>query len=150
MPPDIVVADERKRPRLLAILFCDFVNTTSDNKPNLVGIFDSFAVDRESKATPHFWVYIRVAEITDKFVTTVLNGDNQPVMSFWSVVQTDTFTHDLPRQTQTMVRLQISNIEKEGVFWFDVSHEGNSLGGAGLPIKYQPEGSRGSGTRTYV
>ncbi len=151
-PPNIVVAEERKRPRLLALLFCDFVNTTKDDKPNLVGVFDSMAVDRTVRTTSHFCVYIRVAEITDGFVTTVIDGDNKPILQIRSVVQVreDQFTPGLPRQTQTILRLQISNIEKEGVFWFDVSHKGNSLGGAGLPVSYIPEGGKGGGSGTYI
>jgi hypothetical protein len=151
-PPDISVDDERKRPRLLAILFCDFINTTGDEKPNLLGVFDNITVDRTVKTTPHFFVFIRVAEITDSFQTTVFNGDNQPVLQFRSFVRVKEgqFAPDLPRQMQTILRLQISQIEKEGVYWFDVSHQGNSLGGAGLPINYKPEGSKGSGTGTFI
>ena len=151
IPPNIVVAEERKRPRLLGLIFCDFASTTKDDKPNLLGVFDSIVVDRERRITPPFVVYIRVAELADTFVTTVFNPDEVPVVQFRSVIApVDSTSPSLPRQAQTLLPIQISDIRKEGVYWFDVSYQGNSIGGAGLPIHYKKEGDQTSGTQTYV
>ncbi|HKZ79363.1 MAG TPA: hypothetical protein VJ124_13900 [Pyrinomonadaceae bacterium] len=48
------VPEERKRPRLLSILFCDFASFTIDKKVNLLGIFDRIYVHPEQKKTPVF------------------------------------------------------------------------------------------------
>ena len=99
----------------------------------------------------NFVIYIRLAEVTEGFATTVFAPDDTPAMQMWSAPNQTTYSQDLPRQVQVVMGIQFK-VEKEGSYWFDVSYKGVSLGGAGLPIEYRPvkEEEENSGTDTYV
>lgn len=146
---NVDVSKERPKPRLLALLFCDFSNLTKDDKPNLLGVFDRIFVDPEKKTTPPFAIFVRVAEVVDAFNITLFDPDNQPAFSVLSVPQAQVYTEGLPRQTQTALAVQFKT-EKAGPFWCDVSYKGESLGGAGLVIEYRKSEDKNSGTDTYV
>ncbi|HYN24970.1 MAG TPA: hypothetical protein VES69_07980 [Pyrinomonadaceae bacterium] len=146
---NIDLPTERQRARLLSLLFCDFVNFTKDDKVNLLGIFDRIYVHPEKRMTPNFAMYIRVAEITSGFAITVFAPDDLPAVQFHSKVAEKVFTPNAPRQVQTVIGVQFQ-VNKEGVYWFDVTHEGSSIGGAGLVIEYRKSEEKESGTDTYV
>ena len=145
---DIELSKERKKPRLLALLFCDFASIAKDDKINLLGTFDKIYVDPEKRTTPMFVVYVRVAEVSEAFAITVFGPDDLPTLQMFSVPPS-AFTEGLPRQVQTIIRFQFK-LEKEGTYWFDISYQGSSLGGAGLPIEYRPGKEQESGTESYV
>lgn len=147
--PNIDVSVERGKARLLALLFCDFTNTTNDKKPNLLGVFDRIYVDPEQPITPPFVAFIRVAEVTDSFDITMIGPDDLPAFQIKSVPSGTAFTEGLPRQVQTAILLQFE-IKREGVFWLDISYRGVSLGGAGLTIEYRKGEVKQSGTDTYI
>ena len=141
-------ATERQKPRLLSLLFCDFASITKHDKVNLLGIFDRIYIDPEQKTTPNFVVFIRVGELVEGFATTVFGPDDLPVLQLFSVPQKP-FTPNLPRQVQTLITLRLT-VEKEGVYWFDISHGGTSLGGAGLVVEFRKTEDKQSGTDTYI
>lgn len=146
---NIEVSKEREKPRLLALLFCDFASFTKDDKVNLLGIFDRIFVDSDEKRTPRFAVFTRVAEVTG-FTTTIFDPDGMPSVQAETKIQADVkFTEGYPRQMQTLTAMQFE-IRKPGVYWFDISFEGESLGGAGLAIEYRQTEEKQSGTDTYV
>src|SRR5450432_3853051 len=130
------LAAERRKPRLLALLFCDFTNMTKDDKPNLLGVFDRIYVDAEKRMTPPFAVFARVAEVIDGFDITVFGPDDLPAIQVKSVPGAGFNEEGLPRQIQTALMFRFE-VHKEGTFWFDISYKGVSLGGAGLPIQYR-------------
>jgi hypothetical protein len=145
---NVDLSTERKKPRLLSLLFCDFASITKDDKVNLLGIFDRIYIDPEQKTTPNFVIFIRVGELAEGFATTVFGPDDLPVLQLFSVPQ-EPFTPNLPRQVQTLITLRLK-VEKEGVYWFDISYRGASLGGAGLVIEYRKTEDKQSGTDTYI
>jgi len=146
---NVDVSTEKAKPRLLALLFCDFTNMTKDDKPNLLGVFDRIYVDPEKKLTPHFVVFIRVAEVTEPFEITVIAPDGGVGPQIKSSLEGAQFTEGLPRQVQTALLLQFE-IKTEGVYWFDVSYKGETLGGAGLTIQFRETEGKHSGTDTYI
>ena len=146
---NIDVAQERLKPRLLALLFCDFTNVTKDDKPNLLGVFDRIFVDPEKRTTPPFVIFVRVAEVAEAFNITLFDSDNQPAVSIVSVPRSQVDSEGMPRQTQTALAVQFKT-EKAGTFWCDVSYKGVSLGGAGLVIEYRRSEDNNGGTDTFI
>jgi len=147
---NIDVSVERKKPRLLSLLFCDFASFTKDDKVNLLGVFDRIYVGQEEKLTPVFNVYIRTAEVVDGFASTIFGPDNLPAVQFFSQVLEQKFTENYPHQVQTLVGMQLK-AEKEGVYWFDITHRGVSIGGAGLVIEHRKsKADKERATDTYV
>ena|SRR5688572_8221958 len=143
------VAEEKKKPRLLALLFCDFTSLTKDDKPNLLGVFDRIYIDRNNPHTPPFAVFVRVAEAIEPFQMTMFGPDDLPAFQIKSVPSQVEYTEGLPRQIQTAFVVKFE-VKAEGVFWFDVSYQGNSLGGAGLHIQYREVEGGHSGTESYI
>jgi hypothetical protein len=145
---DLDIELERKRPRLLALLFCDFSSLAKDDKANLLGIFDRIYVDKEKPITPTFVAFVRVAEVTNSFDITMIAPDNSRVFSIKLQVPPVDFTKSLPRQAQAAQLLQFE-VQQEGVYWVDVSYEGKSLGGGGLTIEFRRTEEKEGGTDTY-
>ncbi|MDQ5847277.1 MAG: hypothetical protein M3539_18480 [Acidobacteriota bacterium] len=150
----IDLADMRKRPRLLSLLFCDFHNLTVDGKANVIGIFDRIYVRPDAPRTPRFVLYGRTAEtFNDILWIRVFDPDNKPVAEirfdapskFQFPEGRDT---ELPKQAQFMLPIGLA-VTKPGVFWFDIAYGNISIGGAGLVIKYVEEGKQ-IGTDTYI
>lgn len=149
IPATIDLSIERPKPRLIALLFCDFMNMTGDKKANLLGIFDRVYVRPDSILTPRFSVFVRTAETHETPIrTTVYAPDGTAIAQFTSVSTTEEFIPDLPKNIQAMFNMQF-NAHLEGVYWFDVSVGGQSLGGAGLVVEYRKEGEKKRGTDTY-
>lgn len=148
-PVDIDVSEELKRPRLLAVLFCDYAIMSREEKPVLVGVFDRIFVDRLRQQTPRFGIYLRLAELEGGFTTTIIGPDNVAVAQFRSTIEeVDRKELELPKQVHTILGMELS-VEKEGVYWVHVEHQGVSLGGAALPIHFREEGGQQGGTETY-
>jgi hypothetical protein len=152
----INLSDEKLKPRLLALLFCDYMNRTDEGKINLIGIFDRIYVHPEKKKTPRFGLYIRFAEALDGPVTlTVFEPMGQPVFGLQFDPNVPQFEADperrseYPRQIQSILVMQFE-AKIEGVYWFDISYRSQSLGGASLPIEFIKEGENVSGTDTFV
>jgi hypothetical protein len=148
---DIDVAEERLRPRLLALLFCDFASFTKDEKVNLLGVFDRVFVDPEERQSPTFIMYVRVAEALEGLTHTIFGPTNQPVLQavIGPPAQVKERVCNRPQQVQALIALQFK-AEIEGVFWFDISYRGKSLGGAGLVVEYRKTEDKQGGTDTYV
>lgn len=142
--------EERKRPRLLSILFCDLINITKEDKVNLIGIFDRIFVHPERKQTPLFSLFVRAAELADEpSYITVFKPDGTAVTGVVFGTEKVDFTPNLPAQIQFMAGFQFI-AETEGVYWFDISYKGVSIGGAGLTVQYRETEDRQGGTDTFV
>src|SRR5205085_8899356 len=125
-------ASERKKPRLLAILFCDFSNSTEHGKANLLGIFDRIYVHPDNKMTPKFILYVRTAEtIPGSVEITILNPEGKSLGSMGYDANAVEFTPNLPAQMQLVLPFSFI-AEVEGVYWFNVSYNEETIGGAGL------------------
>lgn len=146
------VADARKRPRLLALLFCNHTNTTKDDKANLIGVFDRVFVHPEVKKTPQFVIFIRTAETTQEpMLLSVFNPDGTPAVAFEfaSDVTEHKFTPDRPAQVQFIAGMRF-DVGADGIYWFDVSYKGESIGGAGLVVEFRETEDKEGGTDTYT
>jgi len=148
---DIDVAEERLRPRLLALVFCDFASFTKDDKVNLLGVFDRIFVDPEERQSPPFIMYVRVAEALEGLTHTIFGPTNQPILQavLGPPDEIKERVGNRPQQVQALIALHF-RVEVEGVFWFDISHKGKSLGGAALTVEYRKTEDKQGGTDTYV
>ncbi|HUE84427.1 MAG TPA: hypothetical protein VMM84_20160 [Pyrinomonadaceae bacterium] len=148
---------ERKRPRLLSLLFCDFTNSTADLKINLLGIFDRIVVHPEINQSPAFVVFGRSAETYDDVLwLTVFDPDNHPAAEVKFDPPTQKALNrspdkdiEYPTQVQFLLPLTM-RFKKEGTYWFDISYEGKSLGCAGLVVEHKDIGVQRSGTDTFI
>jgi hypothetical protein len=149
--PTVDIEQERKKPRLLAILFCDYLNFTKDDKANLIGIFDRVYVHPEHKMTPQFVLFLRSVETRDEpLKVRVFNPDGKfEVEVAFDKFNASIFSTELPAHVQSTVRIQFQ-VSKAGVYWFDVLYQGESIGGAGLVIEYREVEERTGGTDTYT
>jgi hypothetical protein len=149
--------NERAKPRLLAVLFADYLNHTKEDKVNLMGVYDRIYVNRELKKTPPINLFVRLSEALETPISvTVFSPANKPMSSVQFAASRRQFEEsgnrppEYPKQWQTAMTLQFP-VETEGVYWFDISYKGQTLGGVGLPIEFLPEGIKeDGGTDTFV
>jgi hypothetical protein len=133
---------EREKPRLVSLLFCDYANKTAEGKFNLLGTFDAMQLDpsRPTKATPHFIVFIRIRNITDGLLQLAIYGPDNKLAA---AVGTQVKHEAAVRHLRALIRVQFV-VQEPGTYWVDVTHEGVSLGGDSLDIRFEtPEATEG-------
>ena len=136
----INLPDLRQQPRLLSLLFCDYVSRTDDKKVNLLGIFDRVFMHPEEKQAPVFFVFARVAEAYEEpLYLRVFSPDNEPQAELKFDPPVMLTEPNMPKQIQVILKLQIG-FKKTGTYWFDLSYQGNSIGGAGLVVGHKEVG----------
>jgi hypothetical protein len=139
------IAKDRKKPRLVALTFCDLVSFDNTGKVNLMGCFDRIDVNRETNATGGFYLYVRTAETRKGHIdVTFLDPQNKPVaQAGYDIEVTDAeVPPGMPAHVQFYGRIAFGAIVK-GVYWVDVTFNGESLGGRDLTISEpEEEGSR--------
>jgi hypothetical protein len=130
----------KAKPVLVALLFFDYANQTSEGKVNLLGIFDRIFVDPNEKKTVPFGLFVRTNETLDSPVKIVIISPENKIVG--------NLEYELPRKSapvtekqkqvmmQVMLQVQFA-APLEGGYWFDVSFEGQSLGGAPLTVAYR-------------
>lgn len=135
---NIKASEARKKPRLEAILFCDYANRLHDGKLILSGCFDRIIFSaEEDKISIPFFLFIRTMEATEGFVQVSLIDPNETiVLAFQLEVGKLEFMPDMPAQVDFLQRLQFP-VPYEGYYWFDVSYNGESIGGSALAIEYR-------------
>src|SRR5438270_374416 len=74
LPRLIDAAQERKKPRLVTILFFDFSNETRERKLNLLGVFDRLFVAPETKKSHQFGIFLRIAQVYNDRVEVTIYG----------------------------------------------------------------------------
>lgn len=148
---ELGLAEVRKQPRLLALVFCDFASKTDDLKMNLLGVFDRINVHPDHLTSPQFFVYGRTAESSDRpLFLRIFDPDNEPQaeVRFDNHTQIEFLEPGAPKQIQFLIPL-VLKLRKQGTYWFDVAYGDVSIGGAGLAVKQIAIGGDG-GTDTYV
>lgn len=130
---NIDVAVEREKPRLVSLLFFDYANRTGNNKLNLIGAFDRIYINPEIKRTPPIGVFVRTGRTYDgEVILTVFNPKGEMVAAL-------AFKSDIAVEMRSFQLDGLFRIEFEtsvgGVYWFDVSYRGKSIGGAGLLVE---------------
>jgi hypothetical protein len=133
---NIDVASTYKKPRLIALLFCNFFNVTGNRKPNLLGIFDRMAVDHEKKKTPNFFMFIKLAGVLGPSEIHVYSPRGERIMAALLEGRIPPTSSDEIVYAQAMINIELE-VKEEGIYWFDVLYQGNSLGGNGLGITFK-------------
>lgn len=134
------IAKDRKKPRLVALTFCDLVSFDNTGKVNLMGCFDRIYVNQETNATGSFYLYVRTAETRKGHIdVTFLDPKNKPIAQagYEVEVKEADVPLDMPAHVQFYGRIGFGAIVK-GVYWVDVTFNGESLGGRDLTIS-EPE-----------
>jgi hypothetical protein len=142
----IDVSTERDKPQLVSFLFYDFHNRTAEDKLNLLGVFDQIFVDRNKKRTIPFGIFLRVAKVFEGKIRCDIYTPNGTLTGGFIIGADNLLTPEgkKPLQTQALLRLQF-NAPTEGEYWFNISHNEQTLGGASLLVAYkdlekEPEG----------
>jgi hypothetical protein len=130
------IKQERQRQRLVALTFCDLVSFDTRGKVNLMGCFDRIFVDKETSQTGLFYLYVRTAGARKGHVdVTFLSPKNKPIaqIGYDIDVKEADVPLDRPAHVQFHGRVGFGAKEK-GVYWVDVTFNGESLGGRDLTI----------------
>ena len=123
------------RPRLVALIFCDWANVTTDQKFNLIGTFDRITVSASDKRPPLFALYIRLANtLEDDVHLQVYNPDGTSALEGRFKPQDISSSVHNPIFLQIAARLQFE-AEQDGLYWFEVLYQGQSLGGTALTVQ---------------
>jgi hypothetical protein len=142
---NIDVAQEREKPRLLAILFFDFFNETSEGKINLLGIFDRIYVPPTKKRSPPVGLFIRFNYVLNGLVQIVFfSPNNKPTGGFAFSTDDIKDRKEGQNQLQIFVKTEFDTPE-EGDYWIDVSYRGLSLGGCKLTVEFRDIEGTGHG-----
>ncbi|MCI0490085.1 MAG: hypothetical protein L0229_26120 [Blastocatellia bacterium] len=132
----IDVAQVRKEPRLIAFLFCNYVNVTGNGKPNLLGIFDRIFVDPDKKKTANFIMFVKMAEVSGPTEIRIFNPLGELVAGALLEPNVRQTTSDEIIFAQAIVHISLET-EEEGIYWFDILYQGHSLGGTGLEVRFK-------------
>lgn len=140
--PKFDVAQERKKPHLVALLFCHLFSLDADGRSNLSGCFDRLFVDPKTKQTGQFILFVRTYETRESGLTvTFLNPKNKAVAAIIFDKPQDLPT-DRPMHVQSYGPVSFA-VQSEGVYWVDVSYQGKTLGGESLTVEFRkPEGKQ--------
>jgi hypothetical protein len=143
---------EWQRPLLVSLLFCDSCSLREDSKADVIGIFDRIYVHPETRVTPLFMLFVRTAETTGEMVRVICRAPDGriPTLVEFMAAPSSEFSPNLPANVQGIVTMNPFLVHTEGVYWFDVSFKGQSLGGAALVIEFRETEDRKGGTDTYV
>ena len=103
-----------------------------------MGSFERFTFSPiEARVTPPFQVFIRTSQTREgRFQTTVLDPNGKIVLGLAFSVNKTSFSEDMPATVDFLDRIQIP-VPIEGTYWFDVSFNGESLGGAPLVVVFE-------------
>ncbi len=132
--PNIRVDVERARPQISAILFSEYINRSHEGKTNLLGVFDRITLPRDAKSTPEFFVFVRTYKVGAGLLQiTVFDPTDQPVAGAGFDVTDDHLGSAIVSHIQVILKMKFQ-VQGDGVYWFDVSHNGVSLGGEALRV----------------
>ena len=133
----IDIAQEQEKPRLISILFFDFKSETPEGKLNLLGVFDQIYVDPEEKRTPPFGLFVRTRHTFDAPINVVVfDPKGKPQGGFSFSPSKGEIPEPRPPQMQVL-GLVAFNAPIEGLYWFDVSYNQESIGGAVLQVEFR-------------
>lgn len=138
---DIDVALVAAKPRLESVLFVEYANQTADGKTNLIGVFDRLFIDRATKESGTFFLFVRTSETHKGVVEIVLVDPNsKPRLGVRFDGRAFPFAepNPYPRLMQFLDRVAF-RATIEGTYWAHVTYEGKALGGAPLTVEWKPK-----------
>lgn len=134
---NIDVAQELEKPRLVSLLFYDFANRTGNGKLNILGVFDRIIVDAEKKRTRSFGMFIKTAETHEGIIRILILDPNRQLVA---ALDFGLAEKEFPKDEKYHIAQASGAIEfdtpVEGLYWFDVSYNGKSLGGTALRVDF--------------
>lgn len=136
----IDVTEEREKPRLVSLLFCDYANKTAEGKHNILGSFDAIRLDptQEIKSTPPFIVYLRLRNVPDGLLQLTIFAPSNDLAAALGLQMVHREVESKPtKRFEALIRMQFE-IKEPGDYWMDVSYDGVSLGGESLRILFEP------------
>lgn len=139
----INVAEERKKPRLEAILFCEYASKTTTDTPVFAGCFDRLFFSKgKERVTSSFYLYVQTGETRsgDLQIAIFSPDDKLHLAISFDMGEGREYLPDYPVQAKVLQRIQFP-VPIEGNYWFDVSCNGESLGGRALIIEFEKEGA---------
>lgn len=136
----IVASEELKKPRLEAILFCEYASRTDKGTLVLGSCFDRFLFEKdENKVTTPFYLLVKTGETTQgELQIAIIDPNNTVILAFSLSVGEKEFLPDYPASVQFLERIQFP-VPVEGNYWIDVSYQGKSLGGTPLIVEFDKE-----------
>jgi hypothetical protein len=137
MKPDISIDIEKERikPRLVALLFCEYGNTSSDGKLNISGIFDRIHIEPNHKH--RFFMFIQVAETFSMLELQLFRPDGK--IDGGALLQPLVEKECNPTNInylQALIRFDLE-VTQEGIYWYRVLHKGEDLGGNGIKVEFK-------------
>lgn len=136
---DVNTAEERKKPHLIALSFCDFISFDQTGKINLLGCFDRIYRNKEEKSTGAFYLYVRTAGIREgQIAVTFFDAKDEPVAQVGYLIEPDQIQPDQPSHVQFYGRIGFE-VEELGDYWVDVAWDNKSVGGRHLTISEREE-----------
>lgn len=137
---NIVASEEVKKPRLSAILFCEYAARTDRDTYLLAGCFERFLFNKdERKVTSHFFLYVSTSETKDGvFQVAVVSPDENIILAYSYELGSEGLIPGIPASVHFLERVQFP-VPVEGIYWIDVSFNGESLGGAPLIVEFEKE-----------
>lgn len=134
--PNIDVEQERKRPRLEVLLFCHYAALDKQGKGTFAGTFDRLFVDPAVKQSGTFYLVVRTGETrTGKITVSIISPKDELLGNLFYEPQVDR-PPDEPSHIQFIEGMGFQ-ADEEGIYWFDVSFNGESLGGTSLTVKFR-------------
>ena len=137
---NIVASEEVKKPRLGAILFCEYAARTDKDTYLLAGCFERFLFSKDDpKVTTPFYLYVRTTETKDgDFQVAIIDPNDKVILAFSYEVASKRVIPGIPASIHFLERIRIP-VPVEGIYWVDVSFNGETLGGAPLIVDFSKE-----------
>lgn len=133
----IDVEKEREKPQLISLLFYDYSNKTETGKFNILGVFDRLSVDIEKKRTHSFGMFVKVAQVIEGIIRVVVYDPGGHMLASLDFGLPDEYPEEEKYQVAQAAGTLEFDTPVEGLYWFDVFHNRQSLGGAGLQIEFK-------------
>lgn len=137
---NVIGSEEVKKPRLGAILFCEYATLTEKNTYVFAGCFERFVFSKdEPKVTSNFFLYVRASQTRGgDFQVAIIDPNDKTIMAFNYNLDSAGLIPNLPASVHFLQRIKFP-VAVEGTYWVDVSFKGESLGGAPLLVDFQKE-----------
>lgn len=136
--PDIDIAQERVKPRLVALLFFDFLSFTKEDKPNLLGVFERVFVPRDEKKVPPIGFFLRTAyTVRGRIQITIYAPSGLATGGFGFELDEQKIAETKATHTQLIGTVGFETPE-EGTYWIAVLYNDELLGGVRLSVEFRP------------
>jgi hypothetical protein len=134
---NVDVATALATPRLEVAAFADYASMSKQDKISIAGIFDRILIDKDTKQSNGFFIFVRTAEtVRGNIQITLMAPDHTPVAAVIYDASAKKFSPGQPRIVQFLDRIAFK-ATVEGVYWLDVSYKEQSLGGTGLIVEFK-------------